>query len=126
MLNAQRFQIPIRFLTHTSLQMPYVWSFLAGALLCNSIPHLASGLQGLPFPTPFAKPRGVGNSSPLINVLWGFFNLAIGVLLAARHLSMNVLDAHAAAALAGALAIGIYLTRHFGKVQRERSAPHTN
>jgi peptidoglycan/LPS O-acetylase OafA/YrhL len=103
--------------------MPYVWSFLAGALLCNSIPHLASGLQGLPFPTPFAQPRGVGNSSSLINVLWGFFNLASGVLLAARHLQMNALDGHAAAALAGALAIGIYLALHFGKVQQERGSP---
>lgn len=45
--------------------------FGAGLFLCNCLPHLAAGLQGQPFPSPFSKPRGVGNSSPLVNVLWG-------------------------------------------------------
>ena len=53
--------------------MHYVAAFFAGAFLCNCIPHLDCGLRGAPFPTPFAKPRGIGDSSPLINVLWGFF-----------------------------------------------------
>jgi hypothetical protein len=43
--------------------------FFAGAFLCNSIPHLTKGLQGEPFPSPFAKPPGKGNSSPLVNFL---------------------------------------------------------
>jgi hypothetical protein len=102
--------------------MQYLWSFVAGALLCNSIPHLAAGLQGLPFPTPFARPRGVGNSAPLINVLWGFANLAVGLWLAERHLHVASSNSEAAAALAGGLALGIYLALHFGKVQRERRA----
>ena len=59
--------------------MHYVLTFFAGAFLCNCIPHLSSGLRGAPFPTPFAKPRGVGNSPPFLNFLWGSFNLFIGI-----------------------------------------------
>jgi hypothetical protein len=56
--------------------MDHLKIFLAGALLCNRIPHLAAGLQGRPFPALFAKPRGVGRSSAPVNVLWGTANLA--------------------------------------------------
>jgi len=42
--------------------MSYAVIFFAGAFLCNCIPHLCAGLQGMPFPTPFAKPRGIGKS----------------------------------------------------------------
>ncbi|WP_454874346.1 hypothetical protein [Paraburkholderia xenovorans] len=100
--------------------MQQVWLFLAGALLCNSVPHLASGLQGLPFPTPFARPSGVGNSPPWVNVLWGFANLVIGLLIVARHANTSAIGLDAAAGLAGALAIGVFLALHFGKVQRDR------
>src|SRR5947209_18959266 len=57
---------------------PYVADFFAGVLLCNCIPHLACGLRGEPFPTPFAKPRGIGHSSSLLNFLWGSLNLFVG------------------------------------------------
>jgi len=100
--------------------MQYVWLFLSGALLCNCVPHLVSGLQGIPFPSPFAKPRGVGNSSPLVNVIWGFANLAVGLLIAARHASVPDLGPDAAAGLAGGLAIGTFLALHFGKVQHDK------
>ena len=36
----------------------YTAIFFTGAFLCNCIPHLCAGLQGMPFPTPFATPRG--------------------------------------------------------------------
>ena len=65
--------------------MNYAATFLAGAFLCNCIPHLGAGLQGIPFPTPFAKPRGIGNSSPLVNFLWGVFNLCVGLYLLSRQ-----------------------------------------
>lgn len=102
--------------------MQQVWLFFAGALLCNCVPHLVAGLQGLPFPTPFAKPRGIGNSSALVNVLWGFANLVVGLLIVARHASLSDAGSNAAALLAGALVIGIFLAVHFGKVQRDRQA----
>lgn len=100
--------------------MEYVWLVFAGALLCNCIPHLGSGLQGIPFPSPFAKPRGVGNSPPIVNVLWGFANLALGMLIVSRHPSVPDRAPDALAGLAGALAMGIFLALHFGKVQRDK------
>jgi len=45
------------------------------------VPHFVNGISGNSFPTPFAHPPGRGLSSPLINVLWGLFNLVIGYLL---------------------------------------------
>lgn len=98
----------------------YLALFLAGALLCNAIPHLASGLTGVPFPTPFAKPRGVGESPPLTNVLWGAANLFAGSALTWHF--VRRLDAPIAFPVmaAGFLAIGAYLARHFGKVRAKR------
>ena len=100
--------------------MEYVSHFFAGAFLCNCIPHLVAGLQGAPFPTPFAKPRGVGNSSPPVNFLWGSFNLAAGVaLLSASPISIE-LGAPLLVFAAGFLALGAYLAVHFGKIMERR------
>jgi hypothetical protein len=90
-------------------------SFVAGALLCNCIPHLACGLEGRAFPTPFAKPRGIGDSPPLVNTLWGLINLLLGGVLLARHPVAVGIEPPFLALVAGALAIGIYLSLHFGK-----------
>ena len=96
--------------------MIWIAWFFAGAFLCNSLPHLVAGLQGRPFPSPFAKPRGVGNSSPLVNVLWGMFNVVVGlVLLSLQPVSIG-LNVPFVVVIAGALAIGVFLALHFGKV----------
>jgi len=95
--------------------------FFAGAFLCNSIPHLASGLQGRPFPTPFATPRGVGDSSPLINVYWGALNLILGLVIVMRHPLAFDISPGPVALTAGALALGTYLAVHFGTVQAKKS-----
>lgn len=96
--------------------MIWVAWFCAGAFLCNALPHLAAGLQGRPFPSPFASPRGVGLSSPLVNVLWGMFNVVVGlVLLSLQPVSVG-LNAPFIIVIAGALAIGVYLALHFGRV----------
>jgi hypothetical protein len=58
--------------------------FFGGAFLCNAIPHFVNGVSGNPFQSPFASPPGEGSSSSMVNVLWGFFNLAIGYLLVCR------------------------------------------
>ncbi len=92
--------------------------FFAGMFLCNSLPHLSAGLQGSPFPTPFAKPRGVGNSSSFVNFLWGAFNLCVGLAVLSRHPIVLGLNFDCLALGAGALAIGVYLSRHFGKVRK--------
>ena len=100
--------------------MNYVAIFFAGAFICNAIPHLTSGLQGAPFPTPFSKPRGVGDSSPLVNFLWGAFNFIVGIYLLSGHPVVVGFNPTFYAVLAGGLAIGIHCSLHFGKVRREK------
>jgi hypothetical protein len=92
--------------------------FFTGAFLCNALPHLAAGLQGKAFPTPFARPRGVGLSSAVINVLWGFFNLLAGLALLTAQPVQVSLTPEFAIVCAGALALGLYLARHFANMQR--------
>jgi len=61
-----------------------------------------------------------GDSPPLVNTRWGFASLAAGLLIAARHTAMPEITLDAAAGLAGALATEVFLSLHFGKVQRDR------
>ena len=96
--------------------LSYLAIFLAGLFLCNCIPHLAAGLRGERFPTPFSKPRGIGNSSPLANFLWGSTNLSISLTLTRRALGMDF-SILPFLLIAGFLMAGIYLSRHFGKVR---------
>ena len=51
----------------------YVAHFFAGAFLANGVPHFVQGICGNKFQTPFASPRGVGKSSAIVNVIWGWF-----------------------------------------------------
>jgi len=102
--------------------MSFVSLFFAGAFLCNCIPHLCSGLMGRPFPTPFAKPRGVGDSSPLVNFLWVCFNLLLGSYLLSRNDLVLGPNPELATLIFGALALGTYLSLHFGKVQATKAA----
>jgi hypothetical protein len=90
--------------------------FFGGAFLTNAVPHLVSGLSGRPFQSPFAKPPGQGLSSSTVNVLWGFFNLAVGYLLVCRvgEFDLNSTEQVAAAGL-GILATGLMLARTFGR-----------
>lgn len=98
--------------------MNYVAIFFAGAFLCNSVPHLVAGLQGASFQSPFATPRGVGLSSPLVNFLWGMFNLIVGALLLSTYPIGIGFTTGFAVLIAGALATGTYLAWHFGSVRR--------
>ncbi|TWB39067.1 hypothetical protein [Nitrospirillum pindoramense] len=96
--------------------MDYVALFFAGAFLCNGIPHLVAGLHGRPFPTPFAKPPAVGDSPPLVNFLWGFANIVIGLALWSLYPVTAVLTPDFGVAALGALGTGVGLTLHFAKV----------
>jgi len=59
-----------------SLSADLVWFFLSGMFLFNSLPHLISGAIGNRHMTPFGK-----DSSAILNVGWGFLNLAVAVLI---------------------------------------------
>lgn len=88
---------------------------LAGLLLCNCIPHLTSGLQGDVFPTPFATPRGIGNSPPLVNFLWGAANLGLGVFVLTHWLPGGAIEFGLLAVFAGFLAAGMFNSLHFAR-----------
>lgn len=94
--------------------------FFVGAFLCNCIPHLVAGLQGSKFPTPFAKPRGVGKSSALVNFIWGAANLLTGLTILARRPMQLGANFECLALVAGALVLGVYLSYRFGKVLPQR------
>jgi hypothetical protein len=98
----------------------YVAWFFAGAFLTNAVPHVVQGICGNRFQTPFASPRGVGESSAVVNVIWGFANLAIGGVLIGQFFPPPW--TLCATALIGGLAIALYLASHFGKVRS--AAPH--
>jgi hypothetical protein len=59
----------------------YVACFFAGLFIANTVPHFIHGISGDAFPSPFSNPPGKGLSSPMVNVLWGLFNLLIGYFL---------------------------------------------
>ena len=101
----------------------YLIQFIAGLFLANGVPHFVQGISGNSFQSPFASPPGVGESSAVVNVLWGFLNLVIGfaLLFAFAPKGSDVILEWAFVAL-GALVISLFLARHFGRV---RSARHS-
>ena len=90
--------------------------FFGGLFLANALPHFISGLMGRAFQSPFAKPRGEGYSSSLVNVLWGFINLVVAYFLLVRVGDFDIRnDAHVGAAGLGVLLISLFAARHFGR-----------
>jgi len=57
--------------------------FFGGVFLANFAPHFIAGVSGLPFYTPFGTPPFRGLSSPVVNVLYALFNLAVAYTLLA-------------------------------------------
>ena len=51
--------------------------------MTNGVPHFVNGISGRNFQSPFASPPGVGESSPLVNVIWGMVNFILGYMLVA-------------------------------------------
>ena len=93
----------------------YLLELLAGVLITNAMPHWLRGLSGAPFQSPFAKPPGVGESSPVVNVYWGFANLVGGLVLLGEFWPTSWVGWVVVGA--GSLAIGTFCARHFGKVR---------
>ncbi len=50
--------------------------FFSGMFLFNAIPHLVQGICGKRHMTPFSQ-----KTSPVINVIWGWANLLVGIWL---------------------------------------------
>jgi hypothetical protein len=101
----------------------YIAWFFAGGFLTNAIPHIVQGICGNRFQTPFASPRGIGESSAIVNVIWGFVNVAIGGTL--LYIFLPQLPPPwplCLVALIGGLAMALWLANHFGKVRN--AAPH--
>jgi hypothetical protein len=95
----------------------YIALFFGGAFLSNAVPHLANGISGRPFQSPFAKPPGKGLSSSTVNVLWGFINLLIAWLLLFRAVHFDLRNAHQVLiAGAGALLMSLVSARAFGRL----------
>lgn len=95
----------------------YLFCFLSGMFLANFVPHFVYGICGNKFPTPFAKPHGIGPSSPTVNVIWALVNLAAGTLLfkSGHANSQNWITY--AVLFAGLAIMSIYLSFHFQKKQ---------
>ncbi len=90
--------------------------FFGGAFLTNSVPHFVNGVMGRPFQSPFAKPPGQGLSSSTINVLWGFFNLAVGYVLICRVGDFDLRSTeHAVASGLGIVLMGMIAASLFGR-----------
>ncbi len=98
--------------------MIYVAHFFAAFFLVNGIPHFVQGVSGSAFQSPFASPPGVGESSAVINVLWGFANFVVGYYLlfelGAFGIGVNV---DTLVVGSGALLTGVALAWHFSRVR---------
>jgi hypothetical protein len=99
----------------------YLLQFVSGLFLANGVPHFVQGISGHWFQTPFAAPRGVGESSPVVNVLWGFANIALGflVLWSFAPKGADVVAEWIAVGL-GVLVAALFLARHFGAVRSKK------
>jgi hypothetical protein len=101
----------------------YLAHFCAGAFLANGVPHFVQGICGNRFQTPFASPPAIGESSALINVLWGWFNFLVGGgLLLIFFPPLPPPAGGCIAAALGVLISALWLAHHFGKVRS--SGPH--
>lgn len=92
--------------------MPWylVAQFFGGVALANAVPHIAAGVAGRRFPTPFAKPPFRGRSSATVNALWGLANLAAAyalLVVVGRVELRRAADVAIAAAGFGLAAVGI-------------------
>jgi len=95
----------------------YASYFVAGAFWINATPHLTNGLSGRPFPTPFASPPGEGESSALLNVVWGGLNVLAAYLLTCRVGQFQIRETqHVLVMSLGGLLMALLLARTFGRV----------
>ena len=100
--------------------MVYVAYFAAGVFLANGIPHFTNGVSGRKFQSPFAKPPGLGESSPFSNVVWGLTNLLLGyILLLGVGEFEPGLSLDAGVLLAGFSLMALFLAWYFNRVRNQ-------
>jgi hypothetical protein len=98
--------------------MDYLAYFAAGLLLTNGVPHFINGISGRNFQSPFASPPGVGESPPLVNVIWGMANFILGYLLVTGvgdYFGGLTLDALMVGS--GSILMALILSWHLGRVR---------
>jgi hypothetical protein len=101
----------------------YLTNLIAGAILANGVPHFVQGVCGNKFQTPFASPRGVGESSAIVNVIWGWFNFLVSIALLRFFMPpLPPPPAVSAATMLGVLLSALFLAHHFGRVRN--TPPH--
>ncbi|MFZ0340439.1 MAG: hypothetical protein WAL45_20610 [Terracidiphilus sp.] len=95
--------------------------FFGGAFLANALPHLMNGISGRSFQSPFAKPPGKGLSSPTVNVLWGFLNLAVAYWLIVHIGTFSIHNLWQVTAVgAGILVMSLMCASAFGRFHSGR------
>jgi hypothetical protein len=92
--------------------------FFGGAFLANFFPHFIAGVSGRRFHSPFAKPPFRGLSSPIVNVLYALFNLAVayGLLVVVGSFELRHI-AHAVISAAGFGLASVGIARSVTKLQ---------
>jgi hypothetical protein len=87
--------------------------------LANFVPHFVAGVSGRPFYSPFARPPFRGLSSPVVNILWALFNLAVAyaLLVVVGGFELRRV-AHALISVAGFGLASVGIARSIARIQR--------
>lgn len=100
--------------------MTYLAYIASAFFLVNAIPHFIHGVCGRRFQSPFASPPGVGESSPLINVLWANSNFIIGYLLLSYAGFFTIgLNAATLVFFSSAFIVSVILAVVFGRLRND-------
>ena len=104
----------------------YLAYFAAGAIITNGVPHFNKGMAGERFQTPFASPPGLGESSALVNVIWGLINFIAGYLLIYSVGDFQIgLTLDVLAVGLGALVAAVLSAWFFARTRTEKKPPRS-
>ena len=88
----------------------YVYSFIAGVLGANGVPHFIKGVMGYKHQTPFGK-----GSSAVVNVVWGWANFVVaGGFLYEANVHRHLIRAFGLVAI-GALLMALLSAANWSK-----------
>ena len=96
----------------------YLAYLFAGMFLTNGVPHFVEGITGRRFQSPFASPPGVGESPPLVNVIWGLANFFAGYALVfgVGDFTFGLTRASLMVGI-GAFVAAVFLAVYFGRIR---------